>query len=135
MFLDHLDDRLPAELTKQQLEQTFGTYPIVVTAQPLDSLAPRLEQETLYVLSHLCLQNDNVDLIFTNSGIERLNACLAELERCREQRHEQLFVWEPPASEKKWQSYQHILWIALAALVLYAAGWYSESYGRSGRLR
>ncbi len=44
-----------------------------------EKLKERLEKETLYVLSHLEMQNNNIDLIFCRNGNERLNACLAEL--------------------------------------------------------
>jgi|LauGreDrversion4_2_1035121.scaffolds.fasta_scaffold471932_3 hypothetical protein len=63
----------------------------------------KLEKQTLYVLSHLELQNLNRDLIFSKDGIERLNACLTELRRLGP--HEKLFVWEPESTEKKKQSH------------------------------
>jgi hypothetical protein len=63
----------------------------------------KLEKQTLYVLSHLELQNLNRDLIFSTDGIERLNACLTELRSLGP--HEKLFVWEPESTEKKKQSH------------------------------
>ena len=59
-----------------------------------EKLKERLEKETLYVLSHLEMQNNNIDLIFGRNGNERLNACLAELQRLETKMHERLFVWE-----------------------------------------
>jgi hypothetical protein len=77
----------------------------------------RVERQSLFVLSHLELQNTNRDLIFSTYGMERLNACLAEMKGVKQ--HERLFVWEPEVSEKKKES--HTQFILIFALALFLA--------------
>ena len=64
-------------------------------------LHERIQKETLYVLSHLELQNQNPDLIFTPDGQERLNACTSELIRIKGKMYERLFVWEADPQIRK----------------------------------
>ena len=117
---------MPPELSVGELEQTFGVYPSSVSSSPIDSLKDRLEKETLYVLSHLVLQNTNIDLIFMVSGYERMNACLAELQQMQSAKHEQLFVWEQEKAAKQKVGNQHFLYIFVALLLLYIGGNYSK---------
>ena len=46
------------------------------------------------MLSQLEMQNQNVELIFSNNGQERMNACLSEIDRLSGKKYEKLFVWE-----------------------------------------
>lgn len=105
LFNQELEGRIPPELSQQSIWRTFGQYPSIASSLPVEHLKDRLEMETLYVLSHLVLQNQDNDLIFSVSGKERLNACLAELKKMQESRHLQLFVWEADQKDKQWQSY------------------------------
>ena len=83
-----------------------------------------MEKETLYVLSQLEMQNAQIDLIFQQSGIERLNACLAELERLKDKKYERLLVWEADPSIKRSEANWQFFWILIAVISLYLAGKY-----------
>lgn len=74
------------------------------------------------MLSHLELQNQNRDLIFSQSGAERLNACLTELRQARP--HIKLFVWEPEVSEKKKVSQRELLLILAIVALLFLAKYF-----------
>merc|ERR1719263_703775 len=124
LFNDEFDARLHDGLNRQTIEAAFGQYPSVYVANlsAIDSLGEKLERETLYVLSHLELQNQNADLIYIQSGQERMNACVKELQKMKNFKHERLFVWEQDPSIKKKEANQTMLWILFALLLLYLGG-------------
>ena len=66
LFYSERDHRLQEDLQWQTLEATFGSYPTVNYPgwSAIESLRERIQKESLYVLSHLELQNQNPDLIF-----------------------------------------------------------------------
>ncbi|TNV84991.1 hypothetical protein FGO68_gene7201 [Halteria grandinella] len=107
-----------------QLRASFGEFPRFNSNNNFgqisrEALTQKLERQSIYVLSHLELQNSNKDLIFSTNGVERLNACLTELRNSRP--HMKLFVWEPEVSEKKKESHKELLLIlALVALLFLA---------------
>ena len=81
----------------------YGEYPrqgndLSGVPDNVSYLMDRVERQSLFVLSHLELQNQNRDLIFSKTGVERLNACLSEFARVKQ--HERLFVWEAEVSVK-----------------------------------
>ncbi len=51
------------------------------------------------------MQNQNIDLIFSKNGQERLNACLSEIERLSAKKYEKLFVWELDPIIKKRETF------------------------------
>ena len=118
--------RLHEGLNRQTIEAAFGQYPSVyaVNLSAIDILGEKLERETLYVLSHLELQNQNADLIYIQNGQERLNACVKELQKMKNIKHERLFVWEQDPSIKKKEANQTMLWLLFALLLLYVGGKY-----------
>jgi hypothetical protein len=80
---------------KAELKSTFGKFPKTSPSAQCSNV----ERASLYVLSHLELQNTSRDLLFSTDGLERMNACLSQLRNPRP--HEKLFVWEPEVAEKK----------------------------------
>ena len=81
-----------------------------------------MEAMTLYVLSHLELQNSHKELIFGEDGLERLNACVQELKSVRP--FQKLFVWEPDSSDRKKDSHNQLMIILIIALLLVAANYF-----------
>jgi hypothetical protein len=55
-----------------------------------------------------------------------MNACLKELQKLQNCKHERLFVWEQDPSIKKKEANQTILWILFALLLLYCGGKYGN---------
>jgi len=47
------------------------------------------------------MQNQNIELIFSTNGQERLNACMTEIDRLTGKKYEKLFVWELDPSIKR----------------------------------
>ena len=90
------------------------------------SLSDRLERQTLYVLSHLEMQNSNKQLIFSYDGVERLNACIQELDKAKP--HQKLFVWEPDSSDKRNESNQQLMMIIAIVMMLLLANYYRWLY-------
>lgn len=74
------------------------------------------------MLSHLELQNTNRDLIFSQDGLERLNACLTELRNARP--HMKLFVWEPEVTEKVKASHKELMLILGIVALLFLAKYF-----------
>lgn len=60
--------------------------------------------------------------MFTRDGLERLNACLAEMKRVKP--HERLFVWEPEISVKQQESHQSALILVALVVMLILANFF-----------
>ncbi len=83
------------------------------------TVTERAERQSLFVLSNLEFQNANRDLIYQKDSLERLNACLQEIQRTKQ--HQRLFVWEPEVSEKVRESNNSLLLIFSLFMLLLLA--------------
>ncbi|CDW81774.1 zinc finger (c3hc4-type ring finger) family protein [Stylonychia lemnae] len=112
---DRIESKFQNSLEESLLRGTFGEYP----RQLQGTIIERAERQTLFVMSNLEFQNNHRELIFSNDPIERLNACIQEIQKT--QLHRRLFVWEPEVKEKISESQQSFLLIlALIALLFWA---------------
>eukprot|EP00347_Sterkiella_histriomuscorum_P014351 403361204 len=97
------------------LRGTFGEYP---TSQS-GTVIQRVERQTLYVLSHLELQNQHKELIFTSDPQERINAIINDLQNVR--MHHKLFVWEADIPDRVKESNKSLMLILGLFLLFFLA--------------
>ena len=90
-YYNEFENRVSQEFPQQAIEQSYGRYP-AVGAHETDMLRVYMEKHSLYILSQL--PNLPEDLIFSRNGQERVNACLAEIQKHKNKNFVKLFSWE-----------------------------------------